>query len=205
MDNSLNFAQSVALDRPLIESSFERHTRHIKFRNTYKSPLAGTLKLHPPEGWTLNPPRFNFSLNPGEEFDREIEIEIPYNSIAGVKTIAADFSLPGESTAEFSVPVTANLGLSDVGMQTLALREGNDVVVQQMITNYGEQPINYGAFAIVAGQARQERLVTNLGPGHTAIKRYHFGGVVSVKGMKVRVGVKELAGTRILNDEVPVE
>ena len=43
-----------------------------------------------------------------------------------------------------------------------------------MVTNYGEQPINYGAFAIFPGQARQERLVTNLGPGRTAVKRYRF-------------------------------
>ena len=34
------------------------------------------------------------------------------------------------------------LGLSDVGMQTIALRDGNDIIVQQMITNYSDKPIN---------------------------------------------------------------
>jgi hypothetical protein len=46
--------------------------------------------------------------------------------------------------------------------------------------------------------------VTNLGPGRTAIKRYRFTGV-KAGAVKARVGVKELAGTRILNDEVPVQ
>jgi hypothetical protein len=195
---------SVVLDRPLIESNFQPHSRRLRFVNTYKNPISGDVHLRPPEGWTINPPSISFSLNPGEAFDQELEIEIPYNSVAGAKTIMARFSMPGESTPQFTVPVAASLGLSDVGMQTLALRDGDDVVVQQMITNYGDKPINYGAFAIFPGQARQERLVTNLGPGHTAIKRYRF---TSVRGgaVKARVGVKELAGTRILNDEVPVQ
>ena len=195
---------SVVLDRPLIESNFQPHSRHLRFVNTYRTPISGDVRLRPPEGWIINPPSITFSLNPGETFDQELEIEIPYNSVAGAKTIMAQFSMPGESTPHFSVPVAASLGLSDVGMQTLALRDGDDVVIQQMITNYGERPINYGAFAIFPGQARQERLVTNLGPGHTAIKRYRFTGVTA-GAVKARVGVKELAGTRILNDEVPVQ
>jgi hypothetical protein len=195
---------SVVLDRPLIESNFEPHSRHLRFVNTYRTPISGEVRLRPPEGWTINPPSLSFSLNPGEAFDQELEIEIPYNSVAGAKTISAEFSMPGEATPHFSVPVAASLGLSDVGMQTLALRDGDDVVIQQQITNYGDKPINYGAFAIFPGQARQERLVTNLGPGRTAIKRYRFTGV-KAGAVKARVGVKELAGTRILNDEVPVQ
>src|ERR1700759_266754 len=101
------------------------------------------LKLKGPAGWILNPPTFSFSLNPGETFEREVTIEFPYNSYAGAKTVECQFALQGEATAEFSVPVTLNLGLSDVGMQTLALRDGQDVIVQQMISNYGDKPINY--------------------------------------------------------------
>ena len=142
----------------------------------------------------MNPPSFTFSLNPGEAFDQEIEIEIPYSSVAGAKTIGAEFSLPGEPTPHFTVPVAASLGLSDVGMQTLALRDGEDVVVQQMVTNYGEQPINYGAFAIFPGQARQERLVTNLGPGRTAVKRYRFAAAQGGAPVEVARGGEGAGG-----------
>src|SRR6185369_7636162 len=140
-----------------------------------------------------------FTLNPGETFDRELTIELPYNSIAGSKTIAAEFQLQAEKNSTFTVPIQLNLGLSDVGMQTLALRDGKDVIVQQMITNYGDKPIDYTAFAIFPGQARQERLVTNLGAGRTTIKRYRFTNVRTVDA-KVRAGVKEMVGSRILND-----
>jgi hypothetical protein len=204
---------SVALDRPLIESSFTSHPRRLSFTNPYRTAVGGTVRLRAPAGWTLNPPTFTFTLNPGERFDRELTVEFPYNSFAGAKTIHAEFALgdgaggagAGGAGGSFSVPITLKLGLSDVGMQSLALRDGADVVVQQMISNYGDKPIDYTAFAVFPGQARQERLVTNLAPGRTTVKRYRFSGAKLGPGVKVRSGVKELEGTRILNEEVEIQ
>ena len=196
---------SVALDRPLLESSFQPHTRRIRFTNPYRQAIAGTFKLRGPAGWTINPPTHTFTLNPGETFDRELTIEFPYNSFAGAKTLTADFAVQADQNVSFTVPISLKLGLSDVGMQTLALRDGDDVIVQQMITNYGDRPIDYTAFAIFPGQARQERLVTNLGPGRTTIKRYRFTEIPADAVGSVRSGVKELTGTRILNEEVAIQ
>jgi hypothetical protein len=196
---------SVAIDRPLIESSFQPHPRRLRFTNPYRTAIGGTVKLKAPPGWTINPPTHTFSLNPGESFDHELTIEFPYNSYAGTKTIEAQFLVQSEKNTTFSVPLTLRLGLSDVGMQTLALREGNDVIVQQTIQNYGEKPIDYSSFAIFPGQARQERLVSNLAAGRTTLKKYKFSDVKVTPGMKIRAGVKELNGSRILNDEVEVQ
>lgn len=196
---------SVALDRPLIESSFQPHTRKLRFTNNYRTAIGGTLKLKPPQGWGVTPPTFSFSLNPGETFDREITLELPYNSVAGPKAIDAHFLLQADGNADFTVPIQVNLGLSDVGMQTIAVRDGNDLIVQQMITNYGDTPLHYTAFAVYPGQARQERLITGLGAGKTTIRRYKFTTVTFKPGATVRAGVKEMVGTRILNDEVAVQ
>jgi hypothetical protein len=196
---------SVGFDQPLLESSFEAHERRIHFVNPSKMTISGELKLTGPPGWNLTPSVFTFSLDPGEVFDRAVTIEFPYNSYAGSKTVTADFQVQAERDTSFSVPITLNLGLSDVGMQTLALRDKNDLVVQQMITNYGDTPIDYTAFAVYPGQARQERLVTKLGPGHTTIKLYRFKNVQFIPNAKVRSGLREVEGTRILNDEAPVQ
>ena len=196
---------SVAIDQPLIESSFELHARKVRFINSYRSAISGTLRLKAPPGWTLNPATFSFSLNPGEVFEKELTIEFPYNSFAGPKTIQCEFGLQGDTGSNFVVPLNLNLGLSDVGMQTLAHREGDDAVVQVMISNYGEKPIDYAAFAIFPGHSRQERLVTNLAPGRTTLKRFRFSHVPSAGAVKIRVGLKEQLGTRILNDEVPFQ
>jgi len=90
-------------------------------------------------------------------------------------------------------------------MRTLALRDKDDLVVQQMISNYGERPINYTAFVVYPGQPRQERLVTQLDPGRTIIKLYRFPSVHFIPNAKVRSGLREVEGTRILNDEVAVQ
>jgi hypothetical protein len=173
--------------------------------NPYRQAIGGSLKLKAPAGWTVNPPTFNFNLNPGEVFEREITLEFPYNSFAGTKLISAEFNVQADRNTSFVAPLLLKLGLSDVGMQTIALREGKDLIVQQIISNYGDHTIDYTAFAIVPGHARQERLVTNLGAGRTTIKRYRFQNVKLPPDAKVRVGIKELEGTRILNDEVPVQ
>jgi hypothetical protein len=196
---------SIKFDNPLLESSFKPHTRRIQFTNPYHQAISGSVKLKAPSGWVLNPPTMTFTLNPGETFDREITIEFPYNSFAGPKTINADFAVQADTNSTFEVPITLKLGLSDVGLQTVALRDGNDVIVQQMITNYGEKPIDYTAFVTMPGQARQERLVTGLGAGRTTIKKYRFTNVKTAKSVRVRSGVKELYGTRVLNDEVEVQ
>ena len=196
---------SVAIDRPLIESSFMSHTRRIRFTNPYPQAISGTLKLKAPAGWTLNPPTFTFTANPGETFQRELSIEFPYNSYAGPRTIEAQFNLQADRLTALVVPITLTLGLSDVGMQTLAIHDGKDVLVQQIITNYGDKKIDYMAFAIFPSQARQERLVTNLEPGRMTIKIYRFAKVRMDQKTKVRAGIKELNGTRILNEEVEIQ
>jgi hypothetical protein len=196
---------SVCFDNEKIESSFKEHTRHIRFTNPYRQAISGAVKLRPPTGWTINPPTFNFALNPGETFDRDLTIQFPYNTFAGTKIIDAEFQVQADRNSTFTVPLKLKLGLSDVGLQTLALRDGKDIIVQQMITNYGERPIDYTAFAICPGQARQERLVTHLGAGRTIIKKYRFAGVQITRDMHIRSGVKESEGTRILNDDVEVQ
>jgi hypothetical protein len=195
---------TVSIDLPLLESSLEPHARRIRFTNVYHQAISGSLKLVAPRGWALNPPTFQFTLNPGEKFDQDFTIQFPYNSFAGEKTLHCKFALSADRNSSFDVPIPMHLGLSDVGMQSLAFRDGNDIFVQQMITNYGDQPITYTAFAICPGQSRQERLVSDLSPGRTILKRFRFVNVPFSPDLRVRVGLKELEGMRVLNDELLV-
>jgi hypothetical protein len=105
----------------------------------------------------------------------------------------------------FSEPLAVAVGLSDVGTQCMAFRDGNDIVVQQMISNYGDQPINYVTFAAYPGRPRIERLVSSLRPGQTALKRFRFNNIPPDNTARIRIGLKEVDGERILNDEVEVK
>jgi hypothetical protein len=196
---------SLAIDRPLIESTFQQHTRHIRFTNPCNVPVSGTLKLHPPRGWDITPASFTFTLNAGETFDHDMDIEFPYNTIAGPHAFTADFNVQGDRHFTFSEPLALSVGLSDVGTQCMAFRDGADVVVQQMISNYGDQPINYSAFAAYPGRPRIERLISTLRAGQTTVKRFRFVNVPPGPSAKIRIGLKEVDGNRILNDEVEIK
>jgi hypothetical protein len=202
---SAQIRASIAFDRPLVESSFEPHERRLIFTNSTKDIITGMVRLRPPTGWSMTPSTFQFSIDPGKSFDRAVTIEFPYNSVAGEKTVTADFSLEGEGTGDFSVPLSLTLGLADVGTQSMALRNGKDILVQQMITNYSDKPIDYTAYAFYPEMPRQERLISGLEPGRTIVKLYKFKSVKFVPGAMVRCGLRQLEGMRVLNDEVPVQ
>lgn len=199
---------SFAFDNPLIESSFKPHVRRLRFTNPYPVPINGRLRLQGPQGWTVVAQQPSFSLAPNETYDAPVTIEFPYSSFAGTKTIDCDVELQGAETRQFKVPVLLKLGLGDIGLSTIALRDRNDIIVQQVITNYSNRPVNYTAYVSVPGSARQERLVTDLNPGKTVIKKYRFNQVRFPDNQApkvVRSGVKETEGTRVLNEEVQIQ
>jgi hypothetical protein len=200
------FRASVSLDNPLIESTFAAHTRRLRFKNTYPVTITGSLKIKPPEGWTITPSVQTINLAAGESFDREITIEFPVSSTAGARALGFDFVIQADkpNSVHFHMPLTVKLGLSDVGMQTIAMRNGDVVLIQQIIQNYSDHPVDYNAFAMLPGQQRQERLVTTLRPGEATVKRFRFVNVPATKGLKARVGIKEIDGSRLLNDEVEI-
>lgn len=208
VDSELTRLRSgMTLDRPEIESRFEPHVRRVRFSNPFAESITGTLDLHGPEGWEIRPvgwPGGGFTLAPGQRFDRPIEIRFPYNSYAGDKTLTARLRLNVEGRQdEVIIPIVVRLGLEDVGLRTVAFREGADLVVEQTVTNYGHGPINYNAFVLAAGQARQERLVMELPGGEVTVRRYRFAGGGKMAGpIVIRSGLRELEGSRILNDRV---
>ncbi len=197
---------SVSVDQPLLESSYQPHVRHLRLTNPYPQPVAGTLRLRGPAGWTLSPPVLSFTLNPGETVDREVGVGLPYNTLAGPNVLAVDVDLQADRPTRFTVPLTLTVGLTDVAMRATAWRDGPDLVVQQRVTNYGDRPVTYDATAAFPGQPRLERLVADLAPGRTTIKKYRFAHVTPAAGpCKVRLGLREADGPRVLNAEVGVE
>ena len=149
-------------------------------------------------------PGGQFSLNPGETYRGTMDLRFPMNASSGSKVLNAEMRIEGRDSYRLNVPLGVKLGLSDVGLQTLAVRRGDEVIVQQLITNYGDKPINYNAFVSVAGLPRQERLVSGLAPGKAAIRKYRLPLPRSSNAEKLRSGVREAEGKRMLNDEVEI-
>jgi hypothetical protein len=200
---------SLSLDRPTIESIARPHGRLLRFRNDFPGGIAGTIRISGPRGWMLEMPSVTFNLNPGETFEAPLTITLPNNAPAGATRLTADIRIEGREDRRLVLPVPVRVGLEGVGLRSFAIRVGGsggggELVVQQIITNYGTTPIDYTAFASVPGRARQERLVAKLGPGKSVVRRYRFvAPETSVKA--IRSGLKELQGSRMLNEEVPID
>lgn len=205
IDGQLMQTRASVLDRLLIESSFQPHTRKLRFTNNYRNAIGGTVRLKPPPGWGINPPTFTFSLNPGETFDREITLELPYNSVAGPKAIGrtlcvagrrdrrlhrADHGEPGPERRRHADDRRTGWERPDRAADDHELRRQADRLHR----------VRRLPRAVAAGTPDQRTSA-----GKTTIRRYKFPSVDFKVGGKVRAGVKEMVGTRILNDEVAVQ
>ena len=102
-----------------------------------------------------------------------------------------------------TLPIPVHVSLEEVGLQTIAQRQGREIFVQQVITNYSAEPIDYTAYVLCPGAARQERLISQLAPGMSMLKKYRFTAPRAPTA-KLRSGLKELDGTKMINEEVTI-
>ena len=156
---------SFAFDNPVIESSYSVQARRLQFKNPYPISISGRFRLTGPAGWVVTAQMPTFNLSPGETYTGPVTIEFPYSSYAGDKSIICTVDLQSDKDQTFKVPVPLRLGLGDIGLETMAVRDGSDIIVQQMVTNYGNKPVDYTAFVAYPNLARQERLIMGLKPG----------------------------------------
>lgn len=178
----------------------------VQLDNPYPEPLGGTLRLEPPTGWTMDPPSFRISLSGGAKLNQPITIRYPYTEFAGPKIIKARLMLDQDSSGralELRTFVTVNSDL--IGMECFpTITAGGELVLQQMITNLSGAALNAQAYAMVPGQARQQRFILDLKPGQTTIKRFTFPNAKALSGKAAALGIRNYDGTTILTKAVPL-
>lgn len=198
----LRLQSTLAIDRPFIESSFRSHQRRLTFVNPFDRALSGSIRVRGPRGWACSLIG-QFNLNPGERFDEPLTIDLPSNAIVGEQTMFVDLKFNGSDEFRMTVPIPIQLSLDEIGLQTVAQRVGGEIFVQQVITNYGDKPIDYNAFVLCPGVARQERLVSGLAPGMSMLKKYRFAAPKN-PAATLRSGLRQLDGAKMINEEVTV-
>ena len=198
----LRFRAGMGLDRPAVDAVLlQTHVRRLHLTNPYAQPITGTVRLRGPAGWTVSPTSVPFSLAPGESLDREIGLDLPVNVRAGTNLLVADVQFDG---VRLTVPLKIAVGLSDLSVESTATRDGPDgIVVQQKVTNFGNRPIDFVAYAACGGLPRVERSLATIAAGQTRLQRYRFR-VGSTAPGPVRTGVRVADGTRALSEVVTV-
>jgi hypothetical protein len=120
---------------------------------------------------------------------------------------------------DFWFPITVSSDVVELDSSSQFLANG-DLVVQEVITNIGQTPLNAQAYAQVPGYPRQQRYLLELGTGQTTIKRFVFpmssftGSTkattardiaAALVGKTASVGLKQNDGRTLINKSLPLQ
>lgn len=203
------FRSSFAVDEPFIESRQGRHQRVLRFRNPWKRTISGSFHVIEPKGWFISPVKQFFSVAAGEEATFPMELAFPVSELAGPKRLTARFDFMAEQRYVVNLSTPMEVGLDNVTFDaTLAVTADEKTgrpaaIVTQLITNTGDQPLALYAFAHLVGYPRQERIISQLLPGQSIVRRFTFPDVENaIQQHAVRVGLRETNGPAVLNQSL---
>jgi len=190
------------VNQPFIESTQQPHRRTIKLTNPYPTTISGRLIITGPSPWNISPLRHIFSLASGQTAELPVVMSFPLAEIAGPKRLTAhiEFDTDRHYSADLFAPM--ELGLEDIAFDAAVTMEPGpngrtDAMVAAVITNNGQTPRSLYLFAILPEHPREERLIAELQPGQSIIRRLRFNDVK--RGARLRAGVRETNGPTMLN------
>ena len=193
------FRRQFRIDPPQVEASFDACERSITFRNTYREPVTGMLRLVPPPDWDVRPNRVMFSLTPGQRFRQQISIRFPLNAEAGLTPLVGEFSLDADHRYRVVAAAWLELGLKDIGLETESFRRGTSLVVRQWLTNNSDATVSFSGYLLAPQRQRIERSFWNFQTGQSAAKEFVLENSDALVGQKIRLSLKEMQGTRVWN------
>jgi hypothetical protein len=200
----VEFGTGMALRPQHVESGTELVQHTVEMAYNGSRPVAGSMVLEGPDSWSISPRHLTFNLMPRARWSQPVEVRYPHNEPAGKKQIIAEITLASDSRY-FEVPLTVEIGLTDVEVWGLAFVEGDDLVLRHAVTNRSSEALSFRGSATAPGYERQYRPFLDLRPGHRQSVEYRFRGAVDLIGRSVRLGLREMNdGPRIHNLELIV-
>ncbi len=200
------FRSTFKLDRPFIESTQTRHQRVLSLANPWNRTISGHFHVLEPADWLVNPRRQFFSIAAGATADFPIEMSFPVSELSGPKTLSARFDFVADQRYVVDLTTDMEVGLRDVVFDaTLALITNpqtgrDDAAITMLITNTGGNNLALYAFANLTGYPRQERIISQLQPGQSIVRRFTFpDAAAALHTHPVRVGLRETNGPAVLN------
>jgi len=200
---SLQLRASFALSTPRLPAGTGVVDTRVLLENPNNETLTGSLHLFGPAGWRIEPSVIAIALAPNAKLDHPITVRYPFSEFAGVKKITAVFTPDGVNARPVDLSTHVALTSDTVEMECLAYAGPHgDIILQQMLTNVSNAPLDARAYAMVPGAAREERFVVDLKPGETTIKRYTFPNAADLKSKLGVMGLKLNDGTILLTQAV---
>lgn len=197
---------SFSLGAPTVPAGVGAFQTTVHLVNPYDAPMNGSLHVRGPSGWTVDPPVIPVTIKPGEMLSAPVTLRYPFTAFAGPKVITGRLTLEEDLPRSMELLAHTTLTSDEVDMECFAIFAPNgDLVLQQMISNTSNAPLNTQAYALVPGMARQQRFVLDLQPGHTVVKRFTFPGAAALSGKAAAMGLRQPDGKTLLTKAVPLD
>ena len=195
----MEFRRQFRVVPPLLEGNFTAGEQAMVFKNTYREPISGSVRIIAPENWDVRPTRMTFALQPGDTFRQPLEIRFPINAEAGVKAILGEFALDADHRYAFTAPAWFELGLQGIDLEAYAFRRSGDAIIRVSMTNHTAQAVSFDGDLIAPGRQRASRLFQNIMPGQSVTKEFALASAAELIGRQVRIHFNERSGTRVWN------
>jgi hypothetical protein len=214
----LRWRMALRFEHDHVESIFAKpHPNAIQFQNFFAQGVGGTISIVPQtkeehlerddktaEGrslasdrWSIEPPDGTFNLGIREKKSFPFEVRLK-NAIFGEQPMRVDFVVDAEEQYRFSVYRTMWVGTGDVtiDIKTHLDKEGM-LIVEQMMTNNSNRPVDFKCNLFAKGHRRQRSQVYRLGPTIDR-KVYRYPNGAELVGKELTLEAEEIGGERVL-------
>ena len=134
-----------------------------------------------------------------------MKLRYPSNEPIGKKIMQLKFELEARRPITLNLLLPLQLDNSDLKMRVLWFRRNDEMILWQEIINKSEHSADLIGYVMTPNQPRKERQISQLGPEQNAIKEYSLGPWQEMLGQTIRVGFREIRGTRIANEVITLE
>ncbi len=188
-------ANSVRIEPERVESGLDVVKHGVHLRSAGPQLLNGSFVLETPPEWEVSSRESRFGLTPEGVTTLPLEIRYPPGETAGRKQLLAKINLQSPPYY-LAVPLSIEVGLTDIDVRASAVVEGSELVLRQVVTNRSSATLQLRSSAQVPGYERKYRPLNNLQSRATQVVEYRFPDAVALVGSKVRLSLRPINDNR---------
>ncbi len=176
----------------------------LTLRNGYLTELSGTIALQPPPGWDVSPNPIPLELAPGAVLEQPLRFTLPPRQVASGQQLGVDVHVARPDVFDMHFDVRLEVELKGISLRADARWEGDDLVVEHTLQNNSDRPVSFNAFCQPPDSTRADGLFLNVPPGASRTQGYRFPTARRLARQNLWLGIREIDGTRTLDQLVAV-
>lgn len=215
------FLRSLALEPPTIQALAGEQHHHVVAHNPWSVPVTGRIFIADPGGydaqrqardrsWEITPRSIDFDIPPGQSARLPIVVSISRAIEAGPQDFVFDVQLTasrdyGWVRTHSATEITWDDVILEVAYRRPEEGAGADLIVEAVVTNIGDRPRAFEAFAFAPGLPRARASIGSIEPGQTVVRYFPFSAAAaSLAGQRVLVSIAEPDGPGRLTKGVDI-